>query len=214
MELAAHFPKVLSVLAEIGEQSVSVDSEGHQGLIAIDHIDDALERGDRVDVEATDDGGFLGVLFGEQQPLYPVGASGDGDWQGAFDWPDSAVKRQFADDERIAALLRLGISVCAQDSERDRQIKARAFFLYVGGRQVDGDSMEGEEEAAVVDGSANAFAALAHRRVRQADHGEGGLHAVGRAGRKIYLDFDVVSVDSEYGSAEHFEQHQQPPCTG
>src|SRR5262249_19328208 len=121
---------------------------------------------------------------------------------------------QLADDERIAQLFRLEISVRAQDSERYRQIKARAFFLYVGGSQVDGDAMEREEKAAIVDGGANALARLAHCRVSQHDHREGGLRAVGRARGEVYLDFDVVSVDAEYSGAEHFEQHQEPPFTG
>src|SRR5262249_44253090 len=57
-------------------------------------------------------------------------------------------------------------------------------------------------------------AALAHGGGWPTDHHESGLHAGCRTGRKIDFDFDVVSVDSQYSSAEYFKGHQEPPCMG
>ena len=63
-------------------------------------------------------------------------------------------------------------AVSAEDAERHRQVEARAFLANVGGSQVDGDGGGGNVVAAVLQGSANALAALPYRCVGQTDGGE------------------------------------------
>ena len=63
----------------------------------------------------------------------------------------------------------LQCTVCAENSEGDGQIEAGAFFLEVGGGEVDGDVGGRNEIAGVLDGGAHAIAAFAHGGVGQAD---------------------------------------------
>ncbi len=60
-------------------------------------------------------------------------------------------------------------AVRAEDSDRDGQVEAGAFLLQVGGSEIDGDVRGRNEIAGVLDGGADAIAALAHGGVGKAD---------------------------------------------
>ena len=77
--------------------------------------------------------------------------------------PSSPTRRK-----RLRSLT-LQRAIGAQDADGDGQIEARAFFLEVGGREVDGDVRGRNEVAGVLDGGAHAVAALAHGGIGQAD---------------------------------------------
>ena len=126
-----------------------------------------------------------------------------GDRERALDGPQAAVERQLAEKEVI---LEVGLEQHArgaEDSEGDGEVEARAFFLHVGGRKVDGDVLKGKIQATVLDGALDALAAFAHCGVRQADG-----HEVRVASRDIDFHLNKIGIDPEDGGAEGFEKHE------
>jgi hypothetical protein len=59
-----------------------------------------------------------------------------------------------------------------EDAERDWQIEPPRLLGQVGRRQVDGDALRGEFEAAVLDGGADAVLGFLDLGVGQADDGK------------------------------------------
>lgn len=51
----------------------------------------------------------------------------------------SAVQPEFAHEKKTAQVADAQSALCAENANCDRQIEARAFFLQIGRRQVDGD---------------------------------------------------------------------------
>ena len=94
-----------------------------------------------------------------------------------------------------------------EDAERDRQVERRARFADVGRREVDGDAVRREFEAGVADGAADAIAALADARVRQAHHRERG-----QAERHVDLDVHRARLDAEDRGGPHTRQHTAAWC--
>ena len=91
----------------------------------------------------------------------------------------AGVQRQLPHHERALEPAGLDQPDGAEDADRGRQVEGGAFLGEVGGREVDGDAVDRELEARVADGGAHPVAALAHRRVREADrtHGRGNTTA-------------------------------------
>ncbi len=83
--------------------------------------------------------------------------------------------------------------------------KPGAFLLDVGGSEVDGDERGGNQVAGVLDGGANAVAALAHGGVGQADGVE--VVLIGNDTAVVDFDIDQVGVDAVDGCAEGLEEH-------
>ena len=91
--------------------------------------------------------------------------------------------------------------------EGDRQVERRAGLADVGWREVDGDAMRREFEAGVPDRAADAVAALADARVRQAHHGERG-----QAERHVHLDVHGARLDAEDRRRPYARQHAAALC--
>ena len=103
-------------------------------------------------------------------------------------------------------------AVSAEDADGHRQVEAGAFFLDVGGGEVDGDVGGREFEAGVADGGADAVAAFADGGVGKADGVEmilRGLHS-----GEVDLDVDDAGVDAIDGGAEGGEEHGAGFCGG
>ena len=77
--------------------------------------------------------------------------------------PSSPMRRKSV---KVAQLER---AVSAEDADGHGQVEAGAFFLDVGGSEVDGDVGGREVEAGVADGGADAVAGFAHGGVGKAD---------------------------------------------
>ena len=84
-----------------------------------------------------------------------------------------AVQRQLAQED---GMLHVGHRLLGGDEEAhgDGQVVGRPLLPEVGRGQVHGDAPVGEGEAGVADRGAHPLLRLLHRRVRQADDGEGG----------------------------------------
>jgi hypothetical protein len=83
--------------------------------------------------------------------------------------------------------------------------KPRAFLLDVGGRQVDGDVRGRDVVAAVLQRRANSFAALAHRRVRQAHGGEVVFRHLDAG--NVHFHLDDRGVNAVDRGAQGLEEH-------
>src|SRR6266571_8407507 len=101
-------------------------------------------------------------------------ARSQGDRQSAADRPHPSIKRQLADGKNVSQMFGLTqIAIRAKNTERDWEIEARALLAHVRGREIDRGLMKREEERAVVDGRADAFARFAHGEIRQSDNDYG-----------------------------------------
>ena len=165
--------KVDGELLQLAEQLLGGDAKGlalddadDGGVEQLEHIE---ERGDGIDVDAFDDGGFGGVGGGQDEVGDAFFAGQDGDGQHAGDGAHAAVEAELADQEKAAEVVDAQRAVSAEDADGDGQIEAGAFFFEIGGREVDGDEGGRDQVAGVFDGGANAVAAFAHRGVGQAD---------------------------------------------
>ena len=94
-----------------------------------------------------------------------------------------------------------------QDAERDRQVEGGAHLAQVGRREVDGDARGRVVQAAVPDRALHPVAALAHRGIRQADHGE---HR--QAVRHVHLDEHDLRVNADDGCTAKASQHGRSRC--
>jgi hypothetical protein len=90
-----------------------------------------------------------------------------------------------------------------QDAERDGHVESGAVLAQIRGRQVHGDATKGILEAAVLDGAADAHAALLHAGVGQSDDVTAG-QAVGH----VDLDVNRRGLDTDHGRGKHMREHE------
>jgi len=78
---------------------------------------------------------------------------------------NTSVQREFTQDGDVTQDIVGNASSRRDDTDCDWEVERRAFFLDVGGSEVDGDTMIRKQSAAVLDRSLDAIVALAHRTV-------------------------------------------------
>src|SRR5271157_4212790 len=207
--LAAHVLEVQGEVLQLAEQGLSGDAIGlalndahDHGVEQLQHVE---QRGGGKDVDALDDGGFGGVGSGQNQVGNAFFAGHNGHRQHSRNRAHAAVKAQFADQEKAAQVGRGQCAISAQDADGDGQIEAGAFLFQVGGGQVDGDVGGRYQVTGVLNGGADAVAALAHRGVGQADGVE--VVLVGDNAAVVHLDIDEVGVNSVNSRAVSLEKH-------
>ncbi len=111
-----------------------------------------------IDIHTRNHSRFLCILFRQYQVSYRAFAREHRDRQRAFDRPHTSVERQLADTKNMNEIELLGeLAIRAENSERNRQIKTRAFLTYVSRRKIDGCLLKRKEVTAVLNGGANAF---------------------------------------------------------
>ena len=112
-----------------------------------------------------------------------------------------AVKRQLAGHQM--APHGLYDAHGAEDSDRHRQVEARALFADVGRGEIDGHRLVGVSEAGVEERGLDSLPALAHGDVGHTDHAGVLCRTAG-----IHVDFDVdqVRVNAIHRSRLRFEQ--------
>ena len=121
------------------------------------------------DVQALNHRRLGGVFGGNQNSAFPIGLRLQGHRQDALDRPHAAGQSEFAEDDKLVELVRRQLLARGQHPQRDRQIEARPFFLYIGGREVDGRLAHRKFVAGVGERRGNAVLGFLDRRVRQAD---------------------------------------------
>ena len=146
------------------------------------------QRAHGVDVQAPDHGRFFGVGFRDDHAGNLSSAGFDGNGEGATDAAHTAVEREFSDEKAIRHFFFGEASVGSDDAESHRQVESGAFFLDVGGCEIDGDVRGRDVVAAVFQRGADAVAAFAHSCVRQADGVEVVLIALDARAVDFYLN--------------------------
>src|SRR4029077_17408041 len=119
-----------------------------------------------VDVEFLHHGGFARVRFRDKQSAFAAPGSFERYGQEALYGPHCSIEREFTDkteifEGRTVDLLRHG-----DHAERYRQIKARAFFLDVGGSKIDSGAAARPVITTVRDRGRDSVATLFDCRVR------------------------------------------------
>ncbi len=119
-----------------------------------------------------------------------------------------AVQAEFADEQEVRKLFVVQRAVGSEDGDGNGQVEAGPFLLQVRRREIDGDARGRKVEARVLDGSADAVAALA-------DSGVGQTHGVklllGELDRgEVDFDLNEVGVDTIDGGAADFEEGHVP----
>ncbi len=207
--LAAHVLEVHVEVLQLAEQSLSGDAVGlalnHAHDHGVEQLQHIQQRGGGIDVDALDHGGLGGVGGGKNQVGDALFAGHDGHRQHSRHGADAAVQAQFAHQQKLAQVGGFQRAIRAQNADGDGQIEARAFLFDVGGRQVDGDVRGRNQVAGVLDGRADAVAALAHRGVGQA-HGVEVILVADHA-TIVHLDINEVGVDSVNSRAVSLEEH-------
>src|SRR5688572_1302926 len=100
------------------------------------------------------------------------------------------------------------IAVCSQDAEGDRKVETCALLSYIGGCQVDSDSLKRKKETTVTDSGANTFARLSHSSVRQSHNGDGQWRiCLTPDRREINFYVDEISVNAINSSGQGTKEH-------
>ncbi len=131
--LAAHIFEVDGEVLQLAEKLFGLDAEGLALNLAndggVEQIDDIEQRGDGIDVDAFDDGGFGGVGGGKDEVGDVLLAREDGDGQHAGDGAHAAVESQLADEQEAIDVVDAQRAVGAEDSDGDGKVESGAFFL-------------------------------------------------------------------------------------
>ncbi len=147
------------------------------------------QGGGRQEVGPTGQAGLVGALRGNDQsePAQRIGQR-----HHAGDPPHGSVQAQLADEGQ--PLDQGGVDHLRghQHPDGDGQVESGAPLAHAGRRQVDRDPAERPRQAAGQQCRPDPVAGLAHRRVRQSDHGEAGK-PVGH----VDLDGDRLAVDAD-----------------
>lgn len=182
---------------------VAVELVGFEGKLFVEEGDGLGEGGDGVDFDAFDDGGFAGVVGGEDDALESFLFGEEGEGEGAFDFADAAVEGEFAGDEEIFVAVGLDEIGAAQDADGHGEIEAWGVFFDVGGGEVDEEGVLGEGEAGVDDGAADAFDGFFDGGLGQTDDGGFLEAALGD------VDFDLTELGVDADEDEGVDSGEQ-----
>ena len=149
---------------------------GRDGLLSGEVARQLENIGHGIDLRPAGQGGLGGVFPGDEELLDAQLPGGQG--HGQHPRAGAQLPGQGELPQEGAALLPdFQLPPGGQQPHQNGQVVQSAQLLHMGGGQIDGDPADREGEAAVFDGGAHPLPGLVHRRVRQADHGEGGQSA-------------------------------------
>ena len=143
-----------------------------QRLQALEVIDqrEEVRGGQNFDV-FSGPGGLRPTLVGTNEALAD-GIGADGGGQCPRHGADGTIERQFSNSG--VARNRIGRDRLHRrhHGERNGEIEMAAFLRQIGGREVDGDVLEGETQPHGMERIVDTLAALSHRLIGQSDNGE------------------------------------------
>ena len=200
--MATHVGEVETVAFRIRVPAVGIVTVRRDVPLAVQVLESLVERRDRDDADAADDGGLGRVACRDEEARKAAAPAVKRHRQHAPDRADMAVEGELAEGDHVLDEPRLDDARRRQDAQRHRQVERRAFLANLRGGEVDRDAVHGEVEPRVPDRRAHAIAALAHGRVRQAHRREGR-----QARGHVHLDEDVCGLDAEDRGRAHPGQH-------
>ena len=108
----------------------------HDGLfkraLAVEEINDLLQRVGAVDLEVVDDGGLAGVLGGHYDAFVLLFSCLDGYGQHTFDGAQRAVEAQLSHDDVFVEVVSLHVAQRPESCNSDGEVVSGAFFFQVG----------------------------------------------------------------------------------
>ena len=126
--LALHVSVVDGVAAVFAERVFPAENRRRDREFSAEEPDRFGQAADRDDIEFLDDGGFAGVLGGDEQPLTAFAPGLQGHGQRPLDWADIAIQGQFADDRVFGETLRTHLPAGRQHADRDGEVRRRGLF--------------------------------------------------------------------------------------
>lgn len=169
------------------KEFLTIELEGGDGAFAGEVVIGLVEVGDGDDFDAFSDGGFGGVLGGDEDFLAAAVLGFDGDGEDAFDGADGSVEGEFAHDGEVVFVGKGGFHAVGRDGEGDRKVEGGAFFFEVGGGEID-DIDDAVAKAGGGDGRTDAHGGLANGGVGEADDDGSGLFAVAAVDFDFHFD--------------------------
>ena len=194
--------KVDFVAALSLEEFLAVELEGGDGAFAGEIVVGLVEGGDGDNLDAFGDGGFGGILGGNEEFFAALVFGFDGDGENAFDGADGAVESQFAHDGVVFFVRKGGVHAVGCDGEGDGEVEGGAFFLEVGGGEVDHVD-DAVVKARGADRGAYPHGRLANGGIGEANDDGAGLFAIA----SVDLDFDLNCVHSAQGGRKQSRNH-------
>jgi len=204
--LAVNLAEVDTVFGGFAEEKLRVDLRGSKGFRGIDEIDGLGKSFYGINFDAVDDGRFASVGLGDSERDETGIARRKRSRERAADGTDAAIERQFTEKHHLVDRLAKELAHATSEAESHWKIKRGAFFLDVGGSEIDGNALAVREfDAAIAEGGFDAFAAFFYGIIGKADDVEI-VHA-GRA--NVDFDFDKIGIDAKHSGTEGFEEHER-----
>jgi hypothetical protein len=219
--LAADFGEVVAMGGAGGVEGVFIELVGEEVEFAVEEADHFGDGADGDDVDAGDDGGFGGIVGGENEAGFLLLAGEHGHGEGTLDGAHAAIEGEFAGDEILFVVEGFAVggdgartfedAVDEKESEGDGEFEGVAFLAEVGGGEVDDEATGGEAVAAVVEGGADAVDGFADGGVGEAD--DGGAGALLHVDFLGVIDFDFAGegVDALKDGGVDFGEHDRTP---
>ena len=192
--LAANVGEIDVVVVDLAVDLVYPGSRRLQRQGAVEHPDRVGQGVNGVNGYFLDDGGFAGIGGGDHQTRDGALRGGHRHRQRALHRTHTAVECQFADESKIAQLLRQDLPRGDEQTKRNGEVETARCFGKVGGSEIDDSSPGVALVAEIGEGAFDPVNALADRHLRQAD--EDGL---GKARSGIDLGLDRDGVDAHEG---------------
>ena len=167
--LTFHIAEIDVVVFVGGEERSEVAVSRRDQGFAADELEGLAQILDAVDGDSFHHGGLMRVRGRNEDRLFLLAARFERHRQHAFHRTHCAIQRQFADEAESFERRPVQFLGHRDHAERDGQIETRAFFLYVGRREIDGGPSARPVIAAVTDRRRDAIAALFYRGIRQAN---------------------------------------------
>ena len=201
MALALHVAEVhrpLRVFTGLGQGRI------HR-LVAEVAVEDLYRRQQgvhAVDVQPWHHGGLGGIFLGDDEAAHPPLAGGNGGVEAAIHRAHPPVQAQFAQDDGMGELAGRHLPAHGQDGEGNGEVQRGALLAHIPGGEVAHHFAIGEGEVGVLDGAADALAALHHGLIGQADEVE-----IRGAPAQVHFDHDGHRLDSHQGGGFRLGDH-------
>ena len=164
--LALHVAKIDIVVLVAGEKHAEIAAGWKQRNFTAQKLKCLPQILYAVDVDLVHHGGLARVCFRHKHSVLAAPARFQSDWQHALDGTHRAVQRELTDEAEFFESRRVDLLAHRDHPERDGEIEAWAFFLNIGGREIDCCAAARPVIPAICNRGGDAVADLFHRRVR------------------------------------------------
>ena len=192
-----------SPTAELGKLARARGSG--ERIASVEGLEQLAKRPGGVDLDPLDEGGLGRVGAGDDGPPDAVRARAEELRKDAAQRLHRALERQLAHEEHPLQCLARDHSQRRGGGGGEREVEPAAGLLHVGRGEVDDDLALAQKEADLGQGALHADAALADRRLGEADELE-----VHRPASALDLDADEMGLKTDERCAERRGEHGMP----